>query len=518
MRLPPLLAAALLLAALATTADPAPGPAAAAGAGSEAGHGPARHVAGPGSPDPQVALARAAAALAGAGAGGATARPSTAPGDDAGLALRQLFRVLPRLATTDPAGADEARGLLARPTQAASDPRGDGYSVGARRRCRGAICVHWVASTTDAPQSRAWALTTLRVARQVRRLEVDQLGYRPPRRDGSRGGDPRLDIYLSDVGARGLYGYCAPERRLKRRGGGTSGAATSYCVLDDDFARAQFAQAPLRSLRVTAAHELFHAVQFSYDVDEDPWFQESTATWMEERFADAANDNRRYLPYGQLLRPGVSLERSETTGYAQYGAWIFWQRLSEQLGDDVVREVWQRVANGPRHDPADQLDPVVALREVLAPNGGLDVVFGRYAAASLARGTSFEEGRDWPRPRVGLVRRLSPSHRGRAARVAVSRLGSARVALVPRVDTSEPRSPLEVAVAGPPKGGHATAYVVVRRGGVPHVRRVGLDTAGAGTLTVHDAAAVDRVVVVVANASLRPRPEDFRVQARLSLD
>jgi hypothetical protein len=29
---------------------------------------------------------------------------------------------------------------------------------------------------------------------------------------------------------------------------------------------------------VTAAHEFFHAIQYGYDVSEDPWLMESTAT------------------------------------------------------------------------------------------------------------------------------------------------------------------------------------------------------------------------------------------------
>ena len=46
---------------------------------------------------------------------------------------------------------------------------------------------------------------------------------------------------------------------------------TSFCVLDNDFARAQFGRAPMDTLRVTAAHEFFHAIQFNYDYREDRW-------------------------------------------------------------------------------------------------------------------------------------------------------------------------------------------------------------------------------------------------------
>ena len=107
----------------------------------------------------------------------------------------------------------------------------------------------------------------------------------------------KLDVYLKELGGQGLYGYCAPEPA------GAGRRAPGYCVLDDDFARCQFGRAPIQTLRVTAAHEFLHAVQFGYDYREDPWLLEATATWIEERYADGVDDNRQYLAEGQLGVP-----------------------------------------------------------------------------------------------------------------------------------------------------------------------------------------------------------------------
>ena len=62
---------------------------------------------------------------------------------------------------------------------------------------------------------------------------VDQLGYRAPLTDGTRGGSPLFDVYLKDLGG-DIYGFCAGEKRVKKRTG------SGYCVLDNDFAAAQF--------------------------------------------------------------------------------------------------------------------------------------------------------------------------------------------------------------------------------------------------------------------------------------
>jgi hypothetical protein len=251
------------------------------------------------------------------------------------MALSELFRVLPDLT-----GADRTRaeGLLARPTDGLSDDYGDGYLVPATKKCSTHFCLHWVTSTADAPPNRTWVNKSLSVMNKVWQLEVKKLGYRAPITDGSHGGNNKFDVYLKDVGGKGLYGYCAPEYRAP----GQKFIASGYCVLDDDFAKSQFGAPPTNSLKVTAAHEIFHAVQFAYDYAEDHWFMEATATWMEERFADDVNDNRQYLPYSQVKRPGTALDIFNQNGFNQYGNWTFFEYLSEHFGKGVVRSIWNK--------------------------------------------------------------------------------------------------------------------------------------------------------------------------------
>ena len=106
---------------------------------------------------------------------------------------------------------------------------------------------------------------TLRQLNKVWQLEIDTMGYRKPLPDHGKGGNNKLDVYLKDVGPQGYYGYCTTERKAYRY------TYSGYCVLDDDFDPDQFNGAPaLDSLKVTAAHEFFHAVQYAYDAAEDP--------------------------------------------------------------------------------------------------------------------------------------------------------------------------------------------------------------------------------------------------------
>ena len=45
------------------------------------------------------------------------------------------------------------------------------------------------------------------------------------------------------------------------------------------------------------------------------------ATRMEDQFDDRSNDNRQYLPYGQLGDADQPLDTSQVGGAAQYGNW-----------------------------------------------------------------------------------------------------------------------------------------------------------------------------------------------------
>ena len=279
--------------------------------------------------------------------------------------------------------------------------------------------------------------------------------------------------------------------------------ASGYCVLDDDFARRQYGANPRVSLRVTAAHEFFHAVQFGYDFREDPWLLESTATWMEERVADGADDNRRYLPYGQLARPGSSLDMFDPSGFNQYGNWTFWEYVGDRFGDDVVRAVWRQAG---AYDGAPDRYSVAALRRVLARHGGLAAAFAAYASAATAPAHFFDEGASWPvittRPsRLGA--RDRPAHTS----LRINHLAARTVDIRPAASLRSRRWRLQITVHAPPaKTGPGAHLQVWRRDGSVSGRPIVLDAGGVGRERVRfDSRRVRRVTITLANASARYR-------------
>jgi hypothetical protein len=333
------------------------------------------------------ALERAQALFGGKSAQGHGDEGAGKGSQDASLVMRDLFSSLDDLS---PAQRKVARGILARPTDGANDAYGYGYTVPAEKKCKGNFCIHWVTSTADAPPSMTWVNEMLNLMNRVWKKEVKKFGYRPPVPDGSRGGNSKFDVYLKQLGNVGLYGFCAPERRKP----GFRWLASGFCVLDNDFSQAEFpAHPPMQNAQVTAAHEFFHAIQFAYDFGEDVWLLEATAVWMEERVFDDVNDNRQYLESGQVYDSLTPLDFFNPNGFNQYGNWPFFEFLSKNFGNGIVKSIWKKAG---AYSGAPDLYSTKAISKVLKAKGGFKKVYARFASANLLPAKFYPEGQAWP--------------------------------------------------------------------------------------------------------------------------
>jgi hypothetical protein len=447
--------------------------------------------AGPVTGTPTVAEAQADRALAVASR--VLAGDAAAVDPEPTMALLDLRQSLPDLS---PSERRTAQALLARPTDGPADEQGDGYTVPATKKCSTHVCVHYVTSTPDAPPA-GWVDETLTQLNKVWRLEVDTMGYRRPLADHGKGGNDKLDVYLKDVGPKGYYGYCTTERKAYRY------TYSGYCVLDDDFDPAQFGGAPaLNSLKVTAAHEFFHAVQYAYDAAEDRWFMESTATWMEERFADGVNDNLQYLPSGQLGAPQTSLDTFTGGGFAQYGNWAWWEYLSGQYGNGLVKTVWNKA--GAYRGAPDQYS-TQALVGVLKSKGGFKKNFGTYASNNTAPAHWYEEGATWPTAPSTTKTLMASAPSTGTFTLPVNHLASKNVKVVAGASLAESNWALRVTIDAPSSSTSPTVVALItRKDGTMSRRTISLSTTGAGTSVFgFDAPTVSSVTLTLANASTR---------------
>lgn len=421
-----------------------------------------------------------------------------AQASDMTMALVELRKALPTLT-----GADrrEAQSLLARPTDGPNDPQGFGYTVAeAAPLCSASLCVHYVASTSDAPpavDANANGVPdgvefTLATMDQVLAFFTQQLGFRPPAADGIKGGDARFDIYLSDVGSQSLYGFCAPENKVAERY-----RADGYCVLDNDFV--EFDAPPDQSLIVTAAHEFFHAIQFNYDFAEDSWLMEATATWVEERYATHVNDSRQYLPASQIRLPSIPLDLFNRQTGSHYGNFIFFELLSQRYGNDIVRDIWSRADSDAL---APDLWSVQAIdRALRARHSSMAKFYPQFAAANVRPASFYAEGAAWPK---GKAKKSTLRKRKKLSRSKrLDHLTNASYELKPR--KSFKRGKLKLTFSLPKRGrGGSAAITLVKRNGKAKIKVIRINKRGHGKARVaFGSKRVRSVTVTLANSSLR---------------
>lgn len=178
-------------------------------------------------------------------------------------------------------------------------------------------------------------------------------------------------------------------------------------------------------MRVTVAHEFFHAVQFAYDWREDNWLLEGTATWMEEQVYDAINDNRQYIKGpGPITRPYipmdyVNLDVSRPQYYhPTYATWTFFQYLGERLPKKkggvptITREIWNQAAK-------KGVQSRSAVSKALTARGtSFATMFAKYSAANVVPvgKDGYSEGKHFPT----AAPRVIPSQPGSCAAVPCS--------------------------------------------------------------------------------------------------
>ncbi len=392
-----------------------------------------------------------------------------------------------------------------RPTEARQrptddpDPNRNAYAVPQAPKspaCGPHFCVHWVAEGIDAPDLADsdgdgvpnFVRQVLKIAEHVHDIENDKLGWREPKSDGRKGGgNGKTDIYLSQIGGE-LFGYAAPDRgqaskehRLPRRLHG-------YLVLDNDYSAFEFpGTRPADDLQVTLAHEYNHILQFGYDAYQDPWFAESTATWMEDQVYNGIDDYLRYVRRW-VKRWDTPLT---TSSIKEYGTAIWNEWLARRYGQRIVRQAWARALHTrPGGFSVNAYES--AIRAAGPSDLGHD--FARFAAAvaEWRTGEGFRESDLYPdMPRQGaltldrppltrllnhttfqLLRVHAPSGRavavaatapqGTAAGLAlVGRLGSERRGRsVTRFDFSRGGGKLRVRLRDPGRYSRITAVVV----------------------------------------------------------
>jgi hypothetical protein len=420
----------------------------------------------------------------------------TADGRSLTLAMRDLIALRDALPA---AQEEEAAAVLARPARDATS-------------CASVICVHYKTSGNDAPSlvdndkdGVPDYIEQVRDTTQQVHNDYVGAGYRRPKGDGTRGGngENKVDIYIQDIGDDGLYGYCTSDQTP------VAGDYTlwAYCVLDDDYDTSEFpTNTPLENMRVTAAHEYFHAVQYAYDAFEDGWILESTATWVEDEMFDSVNDNRNYLSNGPLRVPYVPLD-TFGDGF-HYGTWIWWRYLTEKFPAQtgklpkLVLDVWKRLdgrPGGPDDYSTQGLARVLGNRNTTIKKQ-LQLFFG----VNRHPRTYYEEGNAYNATPTGLNINYSGAQR-KGAYIKLPHMSASRAVKLNPNGLSQRDWKLRFAFNAPPTArGGAFVVIVYKKAGGIDTSLIRLNRTGGGSKTVpFSSRRIDHVDLIFVNTSTR---------------
>jgi len=194
--------------------------------------------------------------------------------------------------------------------------------------------------------------------------EVGSWGFNPPVSDG----DSRVDAYVQDTG-----GHLGESIRDNPAPPTTSG----YIVIDP----AAIADPE------TAAHELFHILQYEIYSHGAKFLKEGTAEWAGANVARGTSWLFAY--WGSPDQPLDCVPTSPCgTSDLSYSRWIFFDYLSEQYGPGIVKEIFEKAAAlSAADDPATDIQ---AVDQVLAAHGSsLTQAFNGFTAANAGATYSF---------------------------------------------------------------------------------------------------------------------------------
>ena len=235
----------------------------------------------------------------------------------------------------------------------------------------------------------------------------DQMGYTKPPGDGyystsrDKGGSDHYDIYIRSIPSK-YYGYVQPEEYAQGKGDNEKSesrveknAFTSYMAIRNNYKN--FVLEEIENIKVTAAHEYYHAIQFGYDGWEKPWLLESSAIWMEEEIFDEINDCYQYME-DWFKYPHRSLDES---GFHWYGSFIFFEYIEQHMGGtNAIRKI---VEASTKSNSREKDGSHLAIEEALKTIGysfqqalnGMSVA-NQIMSSTGTEEFSYEEAQDYP--------------------------------------------------------------------------------------------------------------------------
>ncbi|MBI65134.1 MAG: hypothetical protein CMG64_02420 [Candidatus Marinimicrobia bacterium] len=174
------------------------------------------------------------------------------------------------------------------------------------------------------------------IADSTRYILVDEMGFKSEIGDD----DGIYDIYIDDRGV-GSYGFTAFDDQ--------NIAGASYMLIDNEYEESDYYTSGINTMRLTVAHEFFHAIQRSYRAYPSvntSFFYEMSSTWIEDVIVPDGND---YLYWVDDFFEDIDQDIDDTDGYsiALFGHYLTQviEQEQNQTSSSIIKEAWEEFEN-----------------------------------------------------------------------------------------------------------------------------------------------------------------------------
>ena len=167
------------------------------------------------------------------------------------------------------------------------------------------------------------------IADSSRYVLVDIMNFLPEIPDS----DEFYDIYVQDRPS-GYYGVNFQDDNID---------GASYIIIDNAYEPGQFLTSGINTMRLTVAHEFFHAIQRAYRTAPSPgdvYFWEMSSTWIEDVIVPDGDD---YLFWVDQFFNNPEQDISETDGYsiALFGHYLS-HSFDSEIPGSFIKDVWEK--------------------------------------------------------------------------------------------------------------------------------------------------------------------------------
>ena len=161
-----------------------------------------------------------------------------------------------------------------------------------------------------------------------RKVIVDMMNFRSEVPDE----DSIYDIYIEEL-PNGSYGWNCPD----------DGLGSSWIEIDDDYIGSNYSTTGEDAMRISVAHEFFHAIQRAYipSPGDNSFFYELSSMWIEDIIYPDIND---YITFSQFGDNYFQNPDRDMDSYNGYGLGLYPHYLNFIFDDQIMQRIWEQLS------------------------------------------------------------------------------------------------------------------------------------------------------------------------------